>query len=223
MPTPIIEFRRIGFSYEGGPWVLDGLDLSLNEGERVGLAGPNGSGKTTLLRVAVGLLKPESGELWAFGSVRRTESQFYEVRCRAGLLFQDSDDQLFCPTVLDDVAFGPLNLGRDAGEAVEIASEKLSAVGLQGFETRITYKLSAGEKRLVALAGVLAMEPDALLLDEPTAGLDDAHQARLLEVLSGLPQAMLVVSHDHSFLDQLVERTVQLEGGRIVSQSMHET
>ena len=211
MSEPILQFSGISFHYPGGPPVLRDLDLSLGAGQRLGLSGPNGSGKTTLLHLAVGLLKPQEGTVRAFGRERRTEDDFLEVRRRAGLLFQDSDDQLFCPTVLDDVAFGPLNLGLGADQARAAARDALDAVDLPGFEERITYRLSGGEKRRVALAGVLAMQPDALLLDEPTAGLDEEHRGRLLQVLGDLSQAMLIVSHDTTFLSQLAECAVKLK------------
>ncbi len=139
------------------------------------------------------------------------------MRRRAGLLFQDTDDQLFCPTVAEDVAFGPLNLGKPRAEAWRIVAEMLDRVGLAGFERRITYRLSGGERRLVALASVLAMQPDLLLLDEPTAGLDEAATARLVDVLSGLSQAMLVVSHDRPFREAVTERTLLLCEGRVTN------
>jgi cobalt/nickel transport system ATP-binding protein len=149
------------------------------------------------------------------------EADFHEVRARAGLLFQDSDDQLFCPTVLEDVAFGPLNLGRTTEEARTDALRTLAALGLSGFEERVTHRLSAGEKRLVALATVLAMNPRVLLLDEPTNGLDEATETRLTELLAGMPQAMLIVSHDRRFLERLATRAVVLAEGRLAQAQIH--
>lgn len=134
----------------------------------------------------------------------------YEACIRAGLVFQDADDQLFCPTVLDDVAFGPLNLGKTAGKAREIALQTLVMLGIEGFAGRITYKLSYGEKRLVALATVLAMQPDMLLLDEPTNGLDDRSKQRLNEVLRTLPQAMILISHEQEFMQAHATRTIRI-------------
>jgi cobalt/nickel transport system ATP-binding protein len=208
----LLRLSNITFHYPSGPPVLRGLNLSLDAGRRMGLTGPNGSGKSTLLHLAVGLLRPQEGTVWAFGRERQSEKDFAEVRRRAGLLFQDSDDQLFSPTVLDDVAFGPLNLEMKPPEARRAARRALESVGLQGFEQRITYRLSGGEKRLVARAGVLAMEPDVLLLDEPTAGLDEAHRLRLIEVLDSLPQAMILVSHDEPFLAKLANCAQTLKG-----------
>jgi cobalt/nickel transport system ATP-binding protein len=129
------------------------------------------------------------------------------------LLFQDTDDQLFCPTVLEDVAFGPLNLGKTANEARDLAAATLHQVGLDGYEERVIHKLSGGEKRLVALAGVLAMSPDVVLLDEPCAGLDEAAEKRITEILLGLPHAMIVVSHHRGFLDAVVHETLRLQDG----------
>ena len=203
----LIRMEGVSFSYDQDRPVVTGVDLSLASGERLGLVGPNGSGKTTLLHLIVGLLRPSSGVVWAFGRSRTREEDFREVRVRAGLVFQNADDQLFCPTVLEDVAFGPLNLRRTPEEARSQAARTLDLVGMAGLEDRITYRLSGGEKRLVALATVLAMEPDVLLLDEPAAGLDEASTERVTRVLAGLPQAMIVVSHQRDFLQGLVHRT----------------
>ena len=215
MSQLLIALEGIGFSYGPDRPVLCDCTFGLRAQERVGLVGPNGSGKTTLLWLIVGLLKPTAGRVWAFGRVRAEERDFREVRARAGLLFQDSDDQLFCPTVAEDVAFGPLNLGRPRDQVRRIVARTLDALGLNGYEKRITYRLSGGEKRLVALATVLAMEPEVLLLDEPTAGLDEEACQRVTRVLAGLPQAMLIVSHDRPFLDRMASRTVCLRRGRV--------
>lgn len=212
----LLSVNNLSFAYEHGTPVLDGVDLRLRKGEKIGLVGPNGSGKTTLLHLIVGLLRPAAGEIVFDGAVRRSEADFWEVRSRAGLLFQDPEDQLFSPTVAEDVAFGPLNLGRPVSEVREIVSKTLTGVGLAGFEDRITYKLSAGEKRLVSLATVLAMEPDALLLDEPTTALDEEARERTMEILDSLDQAMIVVSHDRVFLDSIVGSTLLLRGGKLL-------
>ena len=215
MSERLIGLRGVCFEYPGGRSVLDGLHFELARGERIGMVDANGSGKTTLLHLMVGLLRPRAGEVEMFGAVRRREEDFREVRERAGLLFQDPEDQLFCPTVMEDVAFGPLNLGRSREEVPSIVARVLGRLGLEGYEERITYKLSGGEKRLVSLACVLAMEPDVLLLDEPAAGLDDATWDGLTEVLGGLDHSMLVVSHDRRFLKAVTDRAVRLHGGKI--------
>jgi cobalt/nickel transport system ATP-binding protein len=215
MTESLISLRDVCFGYDADHPVLRGVDLDLAAGERVGLTGPNGSGKTTLLHLIVGLLKPTSGEIMAFGGPRRQERDFVEVRARAGLLFQDPEDQLFCPTVEEDVAFGPLNLGMPRDRVEETVAETLDNLGLAGYEERITYKLSGGEKRLVSLATVLAMQPDVLLLDEPTNGLDEEHRERLLTILDSLPHAALIASHDRELLRATTTREAHLSGGRI--------
>jgi len=215
-----LELRGIHFAHDGRG-VLQGADLGLQTGDRVALVGANGAGKTTLLHLAVGLLRPDAGEVIAFGRPCRSEADFLPVRARVGLLFQHSDDQLFCPTVLDDVAFGPLNLGQPPAQARRTAEATLAALGLDGFAGRVTHRLSAGEKRLVALATVLAMQPAVLLLDEPTNGLDEATETRLIAHLAGLPQSMVVVSHDRRFLEQLVNRAVVLRDGVLREAELH--
>jgi cobalt/nickel transport system ATP-binding protein len=217
--APFFLLQGICFAYEPGRPVLRDAAFRLDAGERVALVGPNGAGKTTLLHIMVGLLRPSAGVVEAFGSARRVEKDFRDVRVRAGLLFQDSDDQLFCPTVLEDVAFGPLNLGKTTAEAAAIAHRTLDALGLGGFGNRVTHKLSGGQKRLVALATVLAMQPDVLLLDEPTNALDAATEQRLTNILAGLPQAMVIIAHDERFLVRLATRRVRLDGGFLVDET----
>lgn len=215
----LFHLDRVSFAYDGTHRVLDGASFQLHAGERVALIGANGAGKTTLFHLMVGLELPLAGTVSAFGAPRRGERDFKAVRARAGILFQDSDDQLFCPTVAEDVAFGPLNLGKSPAEARAIVADTLTALGLQGFEQRITHKLSGGQKRLVALATVLAMHPDVLLLDEPTTGLDEDTAERLTGILLGLSQAMVVISHDRAFLDRIATRRVRLAQGRLHAES----
>ena len=212
----LINLEKISFKYPGGPMVLNDLDFKLSRGNRIGLIAPNGSGKTTLFHIIMGLLKPYSGKLEIFGKLVREEKDFADVRRRIGLLFQDADDQLFSPTVLEDVAFGPLNLGKSKQAAIEIARQTLNFLGLSGFEDRITFKLSGGEKRLVSLATVLAMKPEILLLDEPINGLDMKTKAKLTEVLSGLDLSYILISHDFDFLAETVDAIYTMEDGRIL-------
>jgi len=211
----ILRLADIGFAYPGGPKVLNGLNFELRRGERVGLLGPNGSGKSTLFHLIMGLLKPTEGSLEIFGRPARTEADFVAVRRRIGLLFQDADDQLFSPTVLEDVAFGPLNLGKRREEAVEIARRTLAFLGLSGFENRITYKLAGGEKRLVSLATVLAMEPEVLLFDEPTNGLDERTRSTLIHVLRELDLSFILLSHEIDFLNEVTDTIYLMDKGRI--------
>jgi cobalt/nickel transport system ATP-binding protein len=204
-----------------GRTVLDRVSLTLHAGERLALIGSNGAGKTTLLRTLVGLQLPQSGKVMAFGQVRRGERDFYEVRTRAAYLFQDPDDQLFCPTVLEDVAFGPLNLGLAREEASAKARSALARLGLGALAERVTHRLSGGEKRLVSLAAVLAMDPEVILLDEPTNGLDEEHLGRLTGLLSLLPTTMVIVSHDRELLERLATRAVVLKGGKLNPATIH--
>lgn len=214
----LITAKNLHFTFPTGRKVLNGVNLSLRTGERLALLGTNGAGKSSLLHCLMGLVPVENGEIAILGSRCETEAEFRAVRGRVGLLFQDSDDQLFCPTVLEDVMFGPLNLGQSREDARKIALQTLSDLGLDGFENRITYQLSGGEKRLVALATVLSMSPEILLLDEPTNGLDADVEKRLIEILRSLPQAMLIISHDRLFLDQVATRSVRLQDG-VISQA----
>ncbi len=213
--SPIIELKGVSLSYNSHR-ALDGVSFSLEPGDRVGLSGPNGSGKTTLCHVIMGLLKPDGGEVRILGKERRTEQEFAEIRTRIGFLFQDSDDQLFCPTVLEDVAFGPLNQGKTPDEAKEIVHDTLASLGMIGFEDRLTYQLSGGEKRLVALATILAMSPDALILDEPTTGVDEATVDRLVEILNTSDKAYMVISHDRAFLPRVTDRAIYMRDGRLI-------
>jgi cobalt/nickel transport system ATP-binding protein len=220
--APIIELKGVSFGYPGGPPVLRDLDFAVCPGQRIGIMAPNGSGKTTLFHLIMGLVKPNSGQVAVFGRALREEKDFAEVRRRIGLLFQDPDDQLFSPTVLEDVAFGPLNLGKTKAEAAAIARRTLAVLGLDGFEDRITFKLSGGEKRLVSLATVLAMEPEVLLLDEPENGLDTRTRTRLMEILLGLDIAYILISHELEFLAAATNIIYTMEAGRIhVDQELH--
>ncbi len=211
--TPLLDLRDIHYAYAGHAPVLRGVSMQLAPSERLVISGHNGAGKSTLLRLIVGLLHPTQGTIHAFGAKRAEEKDFYEVRRRAGFVFQDPDDQLFCPTVAEDIAFGPLNLGKTRIQVEQITQDILSRLDLLHLKDRITYKLSGGEKRLVSLACVLAMEPDVLLLDEPTNALDERNEARLVEILLSLPQAMVIISHDAAFRTTLATRTQHLHEG----------
>jgi cobalt/nickel transport system ATP-binding protein len=191
----LIELKGITCGYPGEKVVLKNLDFTLHRGDRIGLAAPNGGGKTTLFHTIMGLLTPSAGTIRLFSRSMGMEKDFEAVRHRIGLLFQDADDQLFSPTVLEDVAFGPLNMGKSRQEAIAISMKTLEYLGLKGFEDRITFKLSGGEKRLVSLATVLAMDPEVLLLDEPTGGLDNTTKERLKTVLTELDLSCVLISH----------------------------
>lgn len=214
--TALIQAEQVSYSYPQRGMVLDQADLSLYAGEKISLEGSNGAGKTTLLNLLVGLNKPKAGRIFAFGQERVVEADFIEVRSKAGFLFQDPDDQLFCPTVLEDVAFGPMNQGKTPEEAKAISLDILDCLGMKGFEDRVTHQLSGGEKRLITLASVLAMKPEVLLLDEPSNALDKDARIRLIDVLQGLSQAMIIISHEPSLLEALVTRRTRLEGGKVL-------
>lgn len=218
-PSPIIELNNVTYAFPGAEPVLQKLNFSLVPGQRIGMIAPNGSGKTTLFHLMMGLIKPDSGTVRFEGKSVSEEKDFIEVRRRIGLLFQDADDQLFSPTVMEDVAFGPLNLGKTKEEAIDISKKTLSFLGLEGFENRITFKLSGGEKRLVALATVLSMEPEALLLDEPTSGLDDATKERLIAILKRLNVTYMIVSHEFDFVSEVTDAIYTIREGQVLLDS----
>jgi cobalt/nickel transport system ATP-binding protein len=211
----MIEIRGLDFTYPNGKEVFRGLDFTLNKGERVGLVGPNGSGKTTLFHLIMGLLTPDRGEIIIFGKPRKSEEDFKEVRRRIGLLFQDSDDQLFCPTVEEDIAFGPLNLGKSVEEVRRIVKETCELLGLRGFENHVTHRLSGGEKRLVALATVFAMQPECYLLDEPTTGLDESTTETIISFLEKQAETFIIISHDQKMVKRICEKVYRLANGKI--------
>ncbi len=211
---PLIEVRGLRYRYADGTLALDGVDFRLDPGETVALFGPNGSGKTTFLLHLNGLLMGE-GDVQVCG-MRVEKKNLPEVRRKVGVVFQDPEEQLFMPTVLEDASFGPLNLGQDPEKAILRAKLCLERVGMGGALHKAPYHLSAGEKRRVALAGVLAMDPEILILDEPTTFLDPPGQQSLLALLRELPQAKIVVSHNTAFALALAGRAVFFRNGKIV-------
>ncbi len=217
---PLFSLTGIVFGHTSERPVFNGIDLTLNPSDRVALTGSNGSGKTTLLYLMVGLVRPQSGVLVAFGRHRRKEADFHEVRLRAGLLFDNSDSQLFCATVEDDVAFGPFNLGWPRARVEAAVRDTLERLDVATCRDRSPAELSYGEKRLVALATILAMEPDVMLLDEPTNGLDDSHVDTMVRALQTTKCALLVASHDRIFLKRVTTQCIRLDQGRIVSGSL---
>lgn len=215
--TCLLTLEDIFFSYpERGRPLLNGLDFTLHRKQRVGLIGPNGQGKTTLLFICVGLLTPQRGRVLFNQAEVRTKKVLRALRREIGLVFQNPEDQLFCPTVLEDVAFGPLNLGLTPAQARERGAEVLDLVGLSGYEARITHKLSGGEKKLLSLATVLAMRPKLMLLDEPTAGLDPQTRQKVIHVIKDLDLGLVIVSHDWDFLHQTTSELKTLEQGKLI-------
>ncbi len=223
----IIKLENISFSYsaadhikadtnEKSGKILNNLSFELSADDKIGMIAPNGSGKTTLLHIIMGLCTPDSGTVELFGKRVSSEKEFAKLRPQIGLMFQDSDDQLFNPYVIDDVAFGPLNLGFSKKEALITARETLSELGIENLENSIIHRLSGGQKRLVALASVLAMKPKALLLDEPTAGLDTDVKNRIKDVLKKSDIAFLIVAHDFNFLKSVSSGIISMGDGKIL-------
>lgn len=193
---------------------LNGVSFSAREGERIALIGANGAGKSTLLLSLVGVLEPVEG-LVSIGGTLLGKSTLKELRRKVGMIFQNPDDQLFMPTVHEDIAFGPRNCGMDEEMVEARIGAVLESLGISHLRDRMAQKLSGGEKRLVSLAGVLVMEPSVLLLDEPSSFLDPRARRRLIGVLEGLPQTMLLTTHDLDLALDLCERVILLEEGHI--------
>lgn len=219
MIRPVLTVRGLHHRYPDGTQALKGVDFELQEGECVALLGANGSGKTTFVLHLNGLLEADPGhgsiEVCGMPVGRATLDR---VRAKIGLVFQDSDEQLFMPTVLEDVAFGPANLGLSPAAAAARARDVLERVGMSSALGKAPYHLSAGEKRRVAIAGVLAMQPEILVLDEPTTFLDPPGQRDLASLLAGLPQAKILVTHDVEFARSLATRAVFFEHGQVAGE-----
>ncbi|MBU4565968.1 MAG: energy-coupling factor ABC transporter ATP-binding protein [Desulfarculus sp.] len=209
----LIRLEGVSFAYSGRPPVFQGMDFALSEGQRLGILGPNGAGKSTLFQICLGLLHPQQGRIYAKGGLCQGEKDFRALRRELGYLFQDPDDQLFCLTVAEDVAFGPLNLGKGRQEVQRLVEGTLNSLGLGDYGHRLTYQLSGGEKRLISLATVLAMQPKALLLDEPSTGLDSERAAVMERVLDESNLSWAMVSHDLGLLERTCHNIVRLEGG----------
>jgi cobalt/nickel transport system ATP-binding protein len=219
--TDAIEVRSLSFHFDAASPALAGVSFRVAAGERVALIGPNGAGKSTLLLHVAGLL-PEAGhghgagEVLVFGQ-RLGPGARDAARRRVGLLFQDPDDQLFCPTVGEDVAFGPQQLGLRGDDLRRKVAWSLEQVGLAAFEARLPHRLSGGEKKRVALAGLLAYDPDVLVFDEPTSGLDPRARRQLIGVLQSLPATRLFATHDLGLVAETCARTIVIDGGRVVA------
>jgi cobalt/nickel transport system ATP-binding protein len=215
----LIGVRGLSYRYPDGHDALLDVSFALAPGERVALIGPNGAGKSTLLLHLNGLLpdRPPSTPAVTVDGLPVAEANLREIRRRVGLLFQDPDDQLFCPTVWEDVAFGPRQLGLREPELSRLVTESLAQVGLAGFEERLPHHLSRGEKRRACLAGLLACDARVLVLDEPTSDLDPRGRRELMALLSRLPVAQLIATHDLEFVVEICPRTIVLDGGRVVA------
>ncbi len=211
-----VEVRGLRYSYPGGFPALSGVDLTVGPGEKVALVGPNGAGKSTLLLHLNGILRGGDGEVRITG-LPVSQENLGRIRGLVGLVFQNPDDQLFSPTVFEDVAFGPLYMGLAESEVRRRVDKALAAVHMQGYGSRMPHRLSMGERKRAAIATVLAMEPAVLALDEPSSGLDPRSRRALIRLLRELPQAMLVATHDMHLVRDLLPRTVVLDDGLVVA------
>jgi cobalt/nickel transport system ATP-binding protein len=214
--TPSLEVEGVAFAYPDGHQALYGIDLRIDRGERVALLGPNGAGKTTLVLHLNGILTGGTGSV-RVGGLPVVREHLREIRRRVGIVFQDPDDQLFMPTVRDDVAFGPANLGLTGAELDQRVHAALGQVGMAGHADRPPHHLSFGQRRRVAVATVLAMEPEILVLDEPSSNLDPAARRELAEIITGLDVTVLMVTHDLPYAAELCPRSVILSGGVIAA------
>jgi cobalt/nickel transport system ATP-binding protein len=212
---PYIQVRDLSYAYHDGHPALRSLSLTVQQGEKVALVGPNGAGKSTLLLHLNGILRGE-GIVRVMGQ-EVVEPHLGRIRAQVGLVFQNPDDQLFSPTVFDDVAFGPLYAGLSEDEVRRRVGWALAQVGMEGYAERISHHLSLGEKKRAAIASVLSMEPEILVLDEPTSGLDPRTRRRLIETLRELPQTLLCATHDLQMVAEAFSRTVVLDGGQVVA------
>jgi cobalt/nickel transport system ATP-binding protein len=203
------------FAYPDGTPALRGVSLTIKPGEKVALVGPNGAGKSTLMLHLNGILRGK-GQVRVSGVIVE-ERNLGRVRAAVGLVFQDPDDQLFSPTVFEDVAYGPLYMGLPEAEVRERTTQALAAVAMPGYAARVSHHLSLGEKKRIAIATVLSMQPEILVLDEPSAGLDPRSRRGLIRLLQGLPQTMLVSTHDLRLVAEVASRTLVMDGGLIVA------
>lgn len=212
---PTLEVENLRFAYPDGHQALHGVSLHVAAREKVALVGQNGAGKSTLMLHLNGILLGQ-GEVRIAG-LRVEKKNLPLIRSKVGLVFQNPDDQLFSPTVFEDVAFGPLHMGLPEAEVRQRVARALTQVGMAGFESRLSHHLSIGQKKRIAIATVLSMEPDILVLDEPSAGLDPRARRALMELLRDLPLTMLVSTHDMLLVQALFPRTVMMDEGRIVA------
>ena len=211
-----LQFDDVHFSYPDSPEILKGISFRINHGEHVALLGLNGSGKSTLLLHTNGLLMPSKGRV-VVGDIPVTRKTLPIVRQTVGLIFQNADDMLFMPTIGDDVAFGPRNMGLAPEEVDRRVEEALEAVGLKGFESRAPFTLSGGQRRAASIAAVLSMSPSILVLDEPSSGLDAKARSQLIDILQSFQHTVLMATHDMDLAAQCCQRSITIQDGRIIS------
>ena len=212
----MIEFDHVSFEYEKGKPVLTDVSFSVEPGESVGLIGANGAGKSTILKLILGLIKPTEGTVKVFG-METSKENLAAIRKRAGFVLQDPDDQMFMPTVLDDMLFAPLNYGMSREEAEAKADAVLKELGLEYLKERYNHRISGGEKRMAAIATILTMEPEMILMDEPSSSLDPYNRRKVINTIKKLPQTRLITSHDLDMILDTCSRVVLISGGRIAA------
>ncbi|MGQ9664044.1 MAG: energy-coupling factor ABC transporter ATP-binding protein [bacterium] len=218
--TILIKLNNIKFGYPGLNPLFNELNFEVSKGAHIGIIGPNGCGKTTLFNIIMGFVKPSFGDVEIFGKCRKTENDFQEVRQRIGYLFQNSDDQLFCPSVREEIAFGLLNYRILKQEIEKRIQEVLRLMGLEGFEERAPYHLSAGEKKRLAIATVLAMKPEILFFDEPTNELDESGINSVIEILHN-NMTYIIISQDINFLKKTVSTIYTIEKEKLKEINLH--
>jgi cobalt/nickel transport system ATP-binding protein len=218
----ILETRDLYFRYPDGTEVLKGINFKVKKGEMISLLGPNGAGKSTLFLHFNGILKPIRGEVLIKGKpIKYDKKSLIEVRKTVGLVFQNPDDQIFAPTVKEDVAFGPLNLGLPKDEVERRVKEALKAVGMEGFENKPPHHLSGGQKKRVAIAGILAMQPEVVVLDEPTSGLDPVGASKIMKLLYDLNKkgiTIIISTHDVDLVPVYADKVYVMYGGKILKE-----
>ena len=222
--TSILETRNVGYAYGDGTDALKDVSITLEEGRKIALVGPNGAGKSTLMLMFNGILRPTSGEILFREQVLQYDSaSLREIRRKVGMVFQNSDDQIFAPTVYQDVAFGPVNLGFPVEKAKKYVGYALQYVGLSGYERRPPHHLSGGEKKRVAIAGILAMEPEVMILDEPTSNLDPAGSEEIMDMLDELNcggKTMIISTHDVDLAYRWADEVILMENGGVLRRGM---
>jgi len=211
-----LEVKDLHYAYPDGHQAVSGISFLIRHGESVGIIGANGAGKSTLLMLIMGVLFPDRGEV-CVGDIPVTKKTLPMIRQRLGMVFQDPDDQLFMTTVYDDVAFGPRNYKLDEKEVEKRALHALDLVGITDLKDRAPFKLSGGEKRAAAIATVLSMQPDVLVLDEPTAALDPRSRRRVMGLLQGFEHTKIVTSHDLDMILEICRRTIVLKNGEVTA------
>jgi len=214
-----ISIKDLTFLYPGQPTLLEGINLEIAPGEKVGVIGPNGSGKTTLFLLLAGILTPNSGSLSVLDSAVRTGS----FNSNLGFVFQNPDDQLFCPTVKDDMAFGLINLGYSREETDSMIERYLAGINMLDLAERPPHNLSGGEKRMISIGGVMVMNPTVVVLDEPESSLDSRARRKLIEFLKDSKETLVIASHDLEFLLETCERTILLNNGKICADGKSRT